>query len=425
MVPKKPLSNLKTILPYIYNKISGKAEAWTGESAIKAADSPSIDAFARLRVSNPTTLFDSKQLYDKQPLFWDDQETSGTGTSSTFSAPNARTQIAVGATTAGTRVRQTFQRFNYQPGKSMLIFLTGVLGTAESGITQRIGYFDDDNGLIFNCEDAVMKVTRRTNVTGSAVDNDVAQADWNLDTMDGNGPSGVTLDFTKTQIFLIDFEWLGVGRVRMGFVIDGIPIYCHQFLNTNILTEVYMSTPNLPLRYEISNDGTGGASTLDHICSTVISEGGQQRNGILRHFDSGSVSSLAAGTTYALIGLRLQEDKLGSIELESISLLSSSQNDQAHWELKWNPTVAGTFTYADETNSIAMAVGGVVTNTVTGGTDIDGGYFSTAQAAIASVPNALKLGADIAGVQDEIVLCVTPVTNNITVEASLTWRELS
>lgn len=397
---------------------------------IKADDSPSIDAFARWRTSEPFTIFDSKQIHDNQPLFWDDSETSGSGTSSAHSTDEAATTISVGATTAGTRVRQTFQRFNYQPGKSQMILCTWGEFDTSTGITKRVGYFDGENGLFFESDEGTVRVVRRTYVTGSAVDNQVDQSSWNLDHLDGgadaNNPSGISLDFTKTQIGFIDFEWLGVGRVRMGFVIDGIPVYCHEFNNANNLTTVYMSTPNLPVRYEIANDGTGAADDFVHICSSVQSEGGQNKNGVLRHKDSGSVSSLSTGTTYAMVGLRLQSGKLdGVIDLETLSIICSSTNDQAHWELKFNPTVAGTFTYANETNSLVQTATGSSSNTITGGTDIDGGYFSTSLPITTAIPNALRLGSDISGTVDEIVLCVTPITNNITVDASMTWRELS
>jgi len=384
------------------------------------------DAFGRLRVSNLTTLFDSKQINDNMPLFWDDSQTIGGGTTSTYNANQASTTLAVSATTLGTRVRQTFQRFNYQPGKSQLIVMTGLLEDGGNGITARLGYFDDKNGLFFQIKDSIMSVVRRTYVTGSAVDNTVNQSSFNLDTMDGNGPSGITLDPSKTQIMFLDLEWLGVGRARMGFYIAGCPFYCHEFLNTNVLDKVYMSTPNLPVRYEISNDGSGGASSLLHICSSVASEGGVNNLGILRHEDSGSVASLSTGTKYAILGIKLKSTHIDvSVLLQNLSLLATSQNDLAHWEIQFNPTVAGTFTYANVTNSAIMVATGSASNTVTNGTHIDGGYFSTTLPITTALENALRLGAAIDGTVDEIVLVIRPITNNITVEGSLTWRELS
>ena len=86
------------------------------QQTITSFNQNTLDAFGRSRVSEPYTVFDSKQLGSNQSLFWDDQETSGSGTSSDYSEDTSSTTLTVSATTAGTRVRQTFQRFNYQPG---------------------------------------------------------------------------------------------------------------------------------------------------------------------------------------------------------------------------------------------------------------------------------------------------------------------
>jgi hypothetical protein len=295
-----------------------------------------------------------------------------------------------------------------------------------SGITKEFGYFDDKNGIFFRSKDGTVSACIKTYITGSAVDTVVSQSSWNIDTMDGNGPSGVTIDFSKAQIGIIDFEWLGVGRVRVGWVVDGIVYYCHQFLNANSLSGVYMSTPNLPVRYSIENSGSGAASTFEHVCSSVISEAGQEKNGILRHKDSGAISNLASGTAYAAIGIKLKAANLdATVLLENLSIINTTINDQAHWELRFNPAVAGTFTYTDQTNSVVQIAIGSVSNTVTGGTEIDGGYFATGTPVTPTIPNALRLGSSIAGVADTIVLCVIPITNNMGTQASLTWRELS
>ena len=385
-----------------------------------------LDAFARLRVSNLTTLFDAKQIHDKLPLYWDDQEVSGTGTSSTYNTNQASTTLAVSATTAGKVVRQTYQRFNYSPGKSQLITMTSRMNAAGAGIKAGVGLFDDQDGLFYQLDNGVIYVVCRTFTSGSAVDIRVAQADWNLDPMNGTGHSGVTLDPTKTQILFMDFEWLGVGRVRFGVFIAGEPIYVHEMLNANINTVVYMSTPNLPLRYEIENDGTGAATDLLHLCSSVASEGGDNQLGNLCHTDSGAVSSLSSGTLYAMLGIRLQSSRLDrSILMATLSAIATSANDKAHWEMRWNPTVAGTFTYSDLTDASVQVATGAATNTVTGGLPMAGGYFTNSVPSGVELDNALRLGSAIDGTQDEIVLCVRPITNNITVEASLTWRELS
>lgn len=402
-------------------------------------DNMTGDAFARLRVSNPTTLFDSKQIYNNQPLFWDDQETAGGSTTSTYNTNQSSTTIGVAETTAGTRIRQTFRRFNYQPGKSQLILLTGVMNKTGggTGITRRMGIYDDDNGLFLEDSEGITNVVIRTKTSGSVVENKVAQSSWNVDKLDGTGISGIILDLSKTNIFVIDLEWLGVGRVRMGFNIDGVTHVCHEFLNANNLTEVYMSTPNLPLRYEISNNGTGVASSLQHICGSVMSEGGEQELGIVRYASTNGTHTTATteNLIYAVMGIRLNSSNIGiTIKLIKAMVQIQSATDKVEWMLIWNPTVAGTFTYSNETDSAVDIARGVSANTVTNGYKIFGGYIESGNASTGSagskdseLDNALILGTSIDGTPDEIVLCVRPIAgaSAVDVEGSLIWRELS
>ncbi|MCP4897294.1 MAG: hypothetical protein GY906_10020 [bacterium] len=385
------------------------------------------DAFGRFRTSDPLTIFSSKLISESQDLFWDDQEVSGSGTSSTWDQDRASVLLETTAATAGKRVRQTFRHLNYQPGKSQLIMMTGIIGSQESGVTAEIGTMTDDNGLFFRNEDGTLSVVRRTNVTGTPVDNVVDQANWNIDTMDGNGVSGITLDPDNAQIFLIDFEWLGAGRVRMGFVIDGLTFYCHEYGNANVLDAVYMSTPNLPLRYSIENDGTAGSTSLEAICSSVISEGGHEEIGPTTYVSNGGthVDAAVTGTIYALVGIRLKATHLGATIIPFAMSVLSESNDDYEFLLMWNPTVAGTFTYTDVTGSCIQEAIGVSANTVTGGKTLFGGYGAkNAVAARTSPSTGLVLGSAIDGTRDEIVIGARPLSNALDISAGLTVREL-
>jgi len=400
---------------------------------IKSQDSPSIDAFGRWRVSNPVTVFDSKQIFDNQPLFWDDSEVSGGTTSSTYTANKSMTQMGVAASTAGKRVRQTFMRFNYRPGKSQLVMMTGLMSATPSGIEMNIGPHDDDNGIFFQVLDGTLNAVIRSKTSGSAVDTKVAQSAWNGDRLNGTGASGITLDMTKVQIMWFDYEWLGVGRVRTGFVINGMFILCHEFNHANSDTSVYMTTPNLPLRYSIENDGSGVATTLDHICSTVISEGGSEPLGMLHYASTSGASFTAAtiGIIYAVVGIRLKAAQLGAtIDVTDISIAEEAGSKDFEWILYLNPTVAGTFAYTDLDTDISVQVArGAATNTVTNGHEITGGFASSASKGGTSgedIRTALRIGADIAGTADTMVLCVRPTgTANLTVEGSMTFRQSS
>ncbi len=407
-----------------------------GDVSIKAQDSTSADAFSRWRVSNPATLFDSKQIFDNQPLFWDEELESGASISSAHDANTASTVITSTINTAGVFTRQTFMRFNYQPGKSQQAMMTGILDRSGggTGVQRRIGIFDDDNGLFFEFDDGVAGVTRRTNVTGTPVDNTVTQANWNHDIMDGNGVSKIKMNWDKFQIFFIDFEWLGAGRVRMCVAVHGQVYLVHEFLNSNILDKVYMSTPNLPLRYQIITTGSSPASTIEAGCSTVASEGGSQHTGVLRYksTEGTHIDAATQNVIYAIVGIRLKSTHLGAaIDLVDVSIAEHTGSKFYEWMLIFNPTVADTFAYTAETNSAVETATGATANTVTGGTIITGGLSSSAfkggTAIAQAVENALRLGADISNVVDEIVLCIRPVggSTDLDIEGTITWRELN
>jgi hypothetical protein len=405
------------------------------------SDTGSIDAFARSRISEPFTLFDSKQIWNDPdfadsvenfPLFWDNQEISGAGTATAFDVDRASTTLSVSLNTAGVRVRQTRQRFNYQPGKSQLVILTGVVGATSAGNTKRLGYYDDDNGLFYQDNGGTWSVVVRSSVSGAAVDIGIAQADWNLDTMDGNGPSGVTLDPLAAQILFFDLEWLGVGRVRFGFFVDGLPIYVHELLNSNNLTSVYMSTPNLPIRAEIINDGTGAADSIEQICSTVISEGGSQPNGVFRSANLGTlaaseIQATAIGTTYAVCGIKLKSAYLSANVRETgISMIETVGNNSFLWQLHINPTLTTGLTYSDVPESavefgVGLAAGDVITDD---GLVIDSDYVSRDLSSVnAILGSAWRLGAAIDDTPDELILSVTPITANQDILGGMTWRE--
>lgn len=385
-----------------------------------------IDAFGRSRVSMPFTVFDSKQIFDTQPLIWNN---SLTNASATYNTNQASTTLAISAA-IGVGIRQTYRRFQYQPGKSQLIFMTGVLGAPVTNATRRIGYFDDNNGLFFELANSTLRVVRRTNVTGTPTDNAVNQSNWNLDRLDGTGPSRINLNPALTQIFVFDFEWLGVGRVRFGVVINGEVIYCHEMLHANVLSLVYMSTPNLPLRYEIRTSAAVSAS-LVHICSSVISEGGLEPGGYQFSVDRGATPLQTGNDTniYPLIAIRLKSGYLGAtVNILGVSVLCTS-TAAFRWMILLDPTVTGVaFSFSSITNSALEAdVARLNTTTLSGGTLLASGYSQQTNDASLNIlrPTEISLGSTIAGVANIAVLAVQRVTGAAeTFYGALNWREL-
>ena len=300
----------------------------------------SVDSFGRLRVSNPYTLFDSQSRYAADPAY--DYVVSGTGASAWQSNKSA-VNLSV-STTTGSAVAQTYRSFPYQPGKSLLTLQTFTMApnTSGAGVTQRVGFFNTANGIYLEQSGSSVSLNIRS-ASGSG-NQQALQASWNVDKFDGNGPSGVSLDLTKTQIFWIDIEWLGVGSVRSGFVINGIFYTAHIFNNANIQSYVYMTTAILPLRFEITTTG-GSAATLQQICSSVISEGGYEQ--VSQVFNARQTTLVSGFTTtfVPLVSIRLNASALGAVVIPSSMNTFPIANGEYEFAIIKNATLTGA-TYA-------------------------------------------------------------------------------
>ena len=271
---------------------------------IEFSDSTNIDAFGRLRVSEPFGLFDYKQIATKHSTLFH-EVTAGSG-SIAFQYDRSSCYLQTTTASGDRALRQSTRYFDYISGRSQLVSLTGVFGAGQTNVNQYIGYGDDLNGLFFKLQATTLGVVVRTATSGSAVDTFTAQSSWNIDKMDGTGPSGITLDITKAQIFVIDFQWLAVGRIRFCFDIDGVIYPVHEVLNANSIGLAYMKTPTLPVRYEVINTGTAASSTtLEQICAAVSSEGGALIPGT--SFTRGNGTTTRAVTTRApVFAIRLK-----------------------------------------------------------------------------------------------------------------------
>lgn len=391
--------------------------------------SPSYNAstvFGRFRTGAAYSLFDNKQIYAKDTLFW--TESLVTGGTSTFLTNEAAVELQVTTTSGSSVTRQTRQFFTYQPGRGQLIFITGVMGAIKANVRQRIGYFNENNGLFFEQDGTNLRVVRRTYVSGAAVDSAVNRSSWNIDPLDGTGRSGYNLDTSQAQIFVIDFSWLGVGTIRFG-VFDGTRVaYCHEFALANTLTTVWSQTPCLPIRFEITNTGATASSTsMKQICGAVLSEGGLDPLGLIVSANTGTTTKVVTATETPLIGVRLTATyNRATIIPLSFDILSTSNNNlivrvYVRATLSGGAWVASTGV-ASEINITPTGV------TTTGAVLIATAYISSSsqRAASALLSSSLVLGADFAGTaSDELVVTAQNVTagNNDTY-ASLHWKEI-
>ena len=385
-----------------------------------------IDAFGRARTSSPYTLFDSQNRYEKNDQF---SETTATGGTVTYTANESTVNLNVTASSGSEVVRQTYRSFSYQPGKGLLVMNTFVMPTASANQRIRVGYFNTENGVFLERDGTTVYIVRRTYVTGSAVDTRVAQADWNGDKLDGTGDSGFTLDLTKAQIFWEDFEWLGVGSVRAGFVINGQTIICHTFQNANNLTSVYMTTAILPVRYEITNTGAAAIATLKQICSTVISEGGYEKRVNLNVARMTTTNTNITTTFKPLVSIRLASGRTGAVVLpDGYSVLCSGTGGEFEIAMVKNPALTGASWAASDSPNVQYDISATA---LTGGTIIRNAYTSSDNKSDGTVSSPeiynwdLQIGATIGGTSDIYTLAVRTLSGTHSAIGSLSFWDLT
>lgn len=381
------------------------------------------DAFGRLRVSNPFTLADFFNRYqDNSSNF---NYTSGSG-SVGYNANSAVVTMTVGTTSGDTAYRESSRVFAYQPGKSLLVLQTFTMAAAKSNLTQRVGYFDTENGFYLEQVDNTINFVKRSKASGSLVETRVAQDSWNVNTL----PS---LDLSKSQIFWMDIEWLGVGSVRMGFVIDGEFVHCHTWHHANQITGTYTTTSCLPLRREIFNTGTtASSSTMQSICASVISEGGYTftgRESCVGHDLGSSIALPNDMSLKPIISIRLKSSRLGAIVIPTTYNITPVQQAVYKYQIYRRAiTSGGTWTSAGADSSVeynlsptAISSGEIVSSAFINATNQTSGTLATTPVGF---DYQLERNS-FTSTSYEFVIAVAASTNSTNCYGAINWKEIT
>lgn len=398
-----------------------------------------FDAFNRLRVGEPHSQFAGFNEYGINGFDWV-TAVAGTG-SVTHSTTTKLVTLTTGGTGSGARaVLQTKKYMRYVPGKSQeptLTFIPGALAATNCAI--RCGYHDDSNGVFYEVTSTGKRFKVRSNVSGSVVDTSIEQASWNLDTMDGSGASGITLNNTYGQIFILDLQFLGMGTVRYGFEIGGIPYWCHaQHHSNRTATQPYMATAHLPLRFEIINTGvSSGTGTFYACCGKCDSNGGLELEGI--PFSAGNgVTGIGLTTTLKpLVSIR-PALTFGGITNRAWTVPDSFglyvDNNSAvlvDFQIIWNATLTGASWTA--TNSLSCTQFDVTASAVSlgSGVIIEQGMFASSSNTNKTPGTLRQFFADrplvtdfSAAASDTLTIAARVVTGTATAAyAALSWHE--
>ena len=457
--------------------VTGSVDATIDGEVSVAGMNP--DAFGRQRVSELFTLGDYKHLFAIDPNFLDSVSNGGTVT---FDANQAAAVLTTSSNTNSVAIHQTKFYHHYQPGKSQLIYSSVNFRAPHRNVTKRTGYFDDRDGIYFeqvgsNTADGstVSSTTQtlnwviRTYAGGSASEVDfvttingtpytykrrVPQTEWNRDRCDGTGgennPSGFKLDVTKTQLSWIDFQWLGVGRVRCGFVHNGELITAHEYYHSNVLPTVYISNPNLPVRCEILNTGTTPGGVFDQICSSVMSEGGYVESGIdWSIYTTARATPTPGQTRFPLVAIRLKNSFQGypnRLSVRPLSLSLFAKTEPIVYEVAKLPNAASlsttdvgglVWTSADSNSGVEYCVN------ATGFTSADVDRFASGYVPSGSSQNSLSpvatgsltaakkniISQNITSTNSEVYVIIVSTVfsgNQLTADAacSIQWREI-
>lgn len=386
------------------------------------------DAFGRQRISQLYTIFDSQHRYQEN-----DKWTTVTGGSASTTYQVNQSVVDLNVTTAsGDYIyRETTRVFPYQPGKSFLNMSSFVFASGKANLRQRVGLFGSQNGIFFEQSGTTNNLVLRSYVSGSVNETRVAQSGWNYDKFNGAGPSARTLDPSKANILWMDIEWLGVGDVRVGFIVDGHMQIAHIFHNDNQNTTSYMTTAVLPLRQEIENLGTtASSSTAKQICATVASEGGYE--GFTRRYNIATSTTpktlTSSGVTYPLVSIRMASGRTDSVVVPanlSIALEQTQNNkpDIIQYRVVLNPTLSGSNWQTHYNGNVQYDTSAT---TVSGGTDIIGGYIvSDGTLSLSDVRDFnFQLGRTQAGVSDVFTIVAAPTISGAKVYTDLSWFEI-
>jgi hypothetical protein len=399
------------------------------------ADSANLDAFSRLRVSSPQSLFSVQCQYNNAPITMESGNT-GTGVAPAHSANTRMVKLSCTAGT-GTSFMQSYQYIPYQPSKSQQIFITGLLDTAVAGAVVDVGYFDADNGIFFRQDGTNgLKFVRRTKTSGSVVNNEVAQSSWNIDKLDGTGKSGITLDVTKVYILCIDLQFLAMGRIRIGFDIGGVLVYAHEFLNANILTVPYMQTATLPVQMLLTATSTGATKDCYFKCAAVNAEGGNVLYDDFAFAFTTPDTSVTAGnnTRTHLISLR-PKTTFNSITNRELLLLDQieifvSGTNPVFWELCLGQAITSA-SWADINTSYSGFEYGTGTISGSAAITIASGYIASGATVKEAVNRAISsrypITLDRAGAvraNGTLSLVVTGLGGTSATRSSIQFREI-
>ena len=403
------------------NQIGSKGDRLKVEASF--ADDYTTTAIGALRTAATQNVFESLFSFDKQPLIWD--EALSGGATSVFNANTNSVEMTLPTTSGASVVRQTFRRIRYNPSRTVQVLIAATLGAAKTNVRKRSGQFDETDGFFFEQTGTGIAAVKRSSTSGSVVDTVIPQASWNIDKFDGTGPSGVTIDFTKHQLFYIQYAFQGFGDIVFGFYANGRVLFAHRMAVANIEAVPSCKTAHLPIRLEMTNTATSASPTVTSYNSAALKNEGEDANqeGQIRSY-SGLPLKTVGTTEIPIMSIRLGAGFLKAIvDILKTSILVQTA-DEVIWTIKTGATLTGaTFAVTGSYTEIDTAA-----TAITGGVELVSGLLSDTSSSADVSENLLKLtnsllGVSIGNVPTVITLSARSRIGTADILSTIVWRE--
>ena len=273
------------------------------------------DNVGKLKVSETQNLFEADFEYGLQPMRWENFVV-GAG-SIVQSSGNGGVIMSVSTLVGDMAIRQTRPYIRYQPGKTMYMASGFLFGQAYTNQRQRVGFFDDGNGIFWEQGDPTsanpsgMGFVYRSDAGGLPTDTRIEYQNW-------SDPYNIksTINWNTIQMIWIEYAWYGAGLLRWGVMINGEPWPLHQIGVGNKANQVapWSRTGNFPIRYELRNIGPSTAGSMYHYGVSVLAEGkiDTQRGFTYGYGIIGTTSPGASKTRLPILSLRYRA--MGTLE---------------------------------------------------------------------------------------------------------------
>lgn len=354
-------------------------------------DDGTLDAFERLRTSEQRNVFEFNFGVSTPAAFTNIWESTavGAGTAALTTQLYGCDFSTTTAATTGFWI-QSLAHTRYRPGVGVLFRMTFSFNELVANVRMRLGMFTDQgtfpstagDGFYLEADGTAISVVRRYATTvATGLEERILQSAWNVDPLNGSGPSGLTIDWTKAQHFVVEYQWLGVGQLRFGFDLggeDGVT-WCHTISAANNMTGPWSRTGSLPVRAEILTTSTAAQVGRLTLVNCVVQHEGAIEERLHRYFSSNTGATLrtvgTAAGLFPLLSLRAASTndltkrarfRPAQISVSVITAGTGTTSIQLALLMLPTPNTGATFAVAPAGSVVTVDIAATATTAVTG-----------------------------------------------------------